>query len=297
MKIRKAIIPIAGLGTRFLPAVKAQPKAMLTIVDKPIVQYIVEEVVASGIEEIIFVTDQMKRAVEDHFDRNAELEQRLVSKGKTKELEMMHHINNMAKFAFVRQQVPLGDGHAILSALPFIDEDEAVLVLYGDDIIDSEVPAAAQLMEVHEQTGGAVAALLNVPREETEKYGVASGKMISEKVMEISGYVEKPKAEEAPSTLVGVGRYLVTPDILKILKTIEPAKDGEIRLADAFQAYCAQGNKMYGRVVDGERYDCGNKLGFMAAGIHYGLKHQEVNKNGEFEKLLRGFCDKTAKNA
>lgn len=276
MRISKAIIPVAGMGTRFLPATKAQPKEMLPVVDKPVIQYIVEEAVAAGIEEIIFVTAMGKRALEDHFDRNFELEYRLEQKKKFKELETIEAIGKLAKFAFVRQQKPLGDGHAILSAAPFVGKDEAVAVLFGDDIIDGTVPAIGQLIETYNRQNGPVIALQEVPHESVSSYGVIDGKNIGDREWSISTFVEKPKVEEAPSDLAVVGRYIITPEILSILESQTPGKDGEIRLADAFVTYLAQGGKMFGNQFAGDRYDCGNKLQFIIAQIQMGMKHPEV---------------------
>ena len=278
MKITKAIIPVAGMGTRFLPATKAQPKEMLPVVDKPVIQYIVEEAVAAGIEEIIFVTAMGKQALENHFDRNFELEYRLEQKKKFKELESIMDIGKLAKFAFVRQQKPLGDGHAILAAAPFVGEDEAVAVLFGDDIIDGAAPAIGQLIKTFEEQNGPVIALQEVPRESVSSYGVIAGKQMTDREWSINTFVEKPKVEEAPSNLAVVGRYVITPEILRLLETQEPGKDGEIRLADAFTTFLAQGGKMYGNQFVGDRYDCGNKLQFIIAQIQLGLKHTEVEK-------------------
>lgn len=264
------------MGTRFLPATKAQPKEMLPVVDKPVIQYIVEEAVAAGIEEIIFVTAMGKRALEDHFDRNFELEYRLEQKKKFKELEAIESIGRLAKFAFVRQQKPLGDGHAILAAAPFVGKDEAVAVLFGDDIIDGKQPAIGQLIDTFHAHQGPVIALQAIPREKVSSYGVISGAQLSEHEWDISTFVEKPRVEEAPSNLAVVGRYVITPEILRILESQEPGKDGEIRLADAFATYLKEGKKMYGCQFTGDRYDCGNKLQFILAQIQLGLKHPEV---------------------
>lgn len=276
MKIRKAIIPVAGMGTRFLPATKAQPKEMLPVVDKPVIQYIVEEAVAAGIEEIIFVTAMGKRAIEDHFDRNFELEYRLEQKNKTKELEEIQKVGKLAKFAFVRQNAPKGDGHAVLCAAPFVGIDEPVAVLFGDDIITHKIPAIGQLMKVYEKYGDPVCAIQEVPHDDVSRYGVIGGIETGKNTWEIKNFVEKPKKEEAPSDLAVVGRYIVTPDILNRLLTQEPGKDGEIRLADAFAGHLADGKAMYGCKFEGRRYDCGNKLQFIIAQIELGLTHSEV---------------------
>ncbi len=277
--IRKAIIPVAGMGTRFLPAAKAQPKEMLAVVDKPVIQYIVEEAAASGIEEIIFVTAIGKRAIEDHFDRNFELEYRLEQKKKEKELEEIKKIGKIAKLALVRQNKPLGDGHAVLSAIPFIDAHEPVAVLFGDDIIAGKKPALKQLMDVYEKYQDPVIALQEVPKKQVSSYGVIGGKKISERVWEINRFVEKPTIAEAPSNLIVIGRYILTPEVISILETQTPGKDGEIRLADAFVTYLSRKRALYGCVFEGTRYDCGNKLGFLKAQIELGLTHAEIGKD------------------
>lgn len=288
MKIRKAIIPVAGMGTRFLPASKAQPKEMLAVVDKPIIQYIVEEAVASGIEEIIFVTSIGKRAIEDHFDRNFELEHRLKQKKKTKELEEISKIGKLAKFAFVRQNKPLGDGHAVLSALPFIDPNEPVAVLFGDDIIDGKVPALKQLMDVYDKYGDPVISLHRVPKAMVPSFGVVDGKSLDKNTWAISRFVEKPPLKEAPSDLVVIGRYILTPEVLTTLVKTKPGKDGEIRLAGAFETMLKKNKALYGCIFDGTWYNCGNKLGFLMAQVELGLKHPDVGN--DFKKYLKTIC-------
>lgn len=263
------------MGTRFLPATKAQPKEMLPVVDKPVIQYIVEEAVSAGIEEIIFVTAIGKRAIEDHFDRNFELEYRLRQKQKDKEIREISDLNKLANFAFVRQKEPLGDGHAVLAAVPFINANEPVAVLFGDDIIEGRKPAIAQLMEVFRKRSAPVVGIQEVPKREISKYGVISGKKINNYTWGIEGFVEKPLPREAPSNLAAVGRYVITPKILEILKKEKPGRDGEIRLADAFTTYLKK-ESMYGCKFSGQRYDCGNKLQFTIAQIELGLKHPEI---------------------
>ena len=279
MKIRKAIIPVAGMGTRFLPATKAQPKEMLAVVDKPIIQYIVEEAVDSGIEEIIFVTAIGKRAIEDHFDRNFELEYRLEQKKKNRPLEEVKKIGKLAKFAFVRQAKPLGDGHAILSALPFIDQHEPVAVLFGDDIIDGKKPALKQLIDVYEKFEEPVVALDKVPKKMVSSFGVIDGTEVKKDVWEISRFVEKPPVDKAPSNLIAIGRYVITPAIYQLLINQTPGKDGEIRLANAFDTYLKTGGKMHGCDFNGTWYNCGSKLGFLKAQIELGLKHEDIGKD------------------
>jgi len=288
MQVRKAIIPVAGMGTRFLPATKAQPKEMLSVVDKPVIQYVVEEAVASGIEEIIFVTSNGKRAIEDHFDRNFELETRLKQKGKKKSLDELKKITGLAKFAFVRQQAPLGDGHAILAALPFVNSNEPVAVLFGDDIFDAKLPVTAQLVATYEKYHDPIIALYDVGKQSVSSYGIARGSMIKKNVMELDGFVEKPAIGKAPSSLAAVGRYIITPEIMELLKTQKPGKDGEIRLADAFITYLSKKGLIYGRIADGTRYDCGNKQQYLMANVAYGIKHPQFGRSlkRQLKKLL-----------
>ncbi len=285
MKIRKAIIPVAGMGTRFLPAAKAQPKEMLAVVDKPIIQYIVEEAVESGIEEIIFVTAVGKRAIEDHFDRNFELEYRLEQKGKLKELKTISEIGKLAKFAFVRQSKPLGDGHAVLTALPFLDIHEPVAVLFGDDIIESKTPALQQLIDVYEKYNDSVVALQKVPKKIVSQFGVIDGKKLSKTAWEIHRFVEKPTTEEAPSDLIAIGRYILTPSIYTLLEKQKPGKDGEIRLAGAFDTLLKDNGVLYGCHFEGTWHNCGNKFGFVKAQIELGLKHPDVGP--ELKRYLK----------
>lgn len=285
MSIRKAIIPVAGLGTRFLPATKAQPKEMLPVVDKPVIQYIVESAVEAGIKEIIFVTALGKQAIEDHFDRNFELEYRLEQKGKLDELRDIQAIGKLAKFAFVRQAKPLGDGHALLSAEPFVDPNETVAVLFGDGIIRSEKSSLKQLVEAYDELKEPIVGLVEMPEEDLSRFGVMGGEKISDKTYKVSEFVEKPDPGEAPSNLIAPGQYIITKEILDILKTQEPGKGGEIRLADAFATYLQKGKTLYGQVIDGKMYDCGNKLEFLKAQIEIGLEHEEVGPG------LRAYLD------
>lgn len=275
MKIRKAILPVAGFGTRFLPATKAQPKEMLPVVDKPVVQYLVEEAVASGIEEIVFVTGRGKRAIEDHFDISYELESTLVEKNKTELLKEVQKLPGMAKFSYVRQSLPLGDGHAILQAYHIIGNEPA-LVLFGDCIYDSKVPASRQLIETYEKYGDSVIGLSEVPREEVSKFGVIDGIKVDDKNMEVKKMVEKPKPEDAPSNLVAVGKYIITPEVFETLSNMSHGKSGEIRLADAFDLMLEKNRPIYGRILDGEWLDTGDKFNFVKATIHLGMKHPEI---------------------
>jgi UTP--glucose-1-phosphate uridylyltransferase len=285
MKIRKAILPVAGFGTRFLPATKAQPKEMLPIVDKPVVQYLVEEAVASGIEEIIFITGRGKRAIEDHFDTSYELEETLVEKNKQDLLKEVQKIPTLAKFTYVRQPLPLGDGHAILQAAHLVN-NEPVLVIFGDCIYDSEIPASKQLIETYEKYGDSVIGLSEVPKKEVSKFGVVEGVHLDEKNLEIKKIVEKPKPEEAPSNLVAVGKYIITPEVFETLRNMSHGKSGEIRLADAFDIMLENNRPIYGRILDGKWLDTGDKLNFIKATIHLGLKHPEIKEK------LKEYIDK-----
>ncbi len=276
-KVKKAIFPVAGFGTRFLPATKAQPKEMLPVVDKPVVQYLVEEAVASGIEEIIFVTGRGKRAIEDHFDVSYELETTLVEKNKHDLLEVVKNISGLAKFSYVRQPIPLGDGHALLQAAHLVDDDESVLVIFGDCLYDSTVPASRQLIEAYEQYHAPIIGLSEVAAEDVSKFGVIGGEQENERDWKITHMVEKPKPEDAPSRAVAVGKYIITRDVFETLASMGADQSGEVRLADAFGAMLGNGMPMYGRMLEGEWLDTGDKFGFLRATIHYGLKHPEVN--------------------
>jgi UTP--glucose-1-phosphate uridylyltransferase len=283
MNVKKAVFPVAGLGTRFLPATKASPKEMLPLIDKPLVQYVVEEAVASGIEQILFVTGRGKRAIEDHFDISFELESLLREKGKNDTLREVHQIAEMIKFFYVRQKQALGLGHAILCAKDFIGS-EPFAVLLGDDIIDGKKPCLAQLMEVFRDHQGAVLALEKVPLENISAYGCVNANEISDNTYEILDMVEKPKREEAPSDLAIIGRYILTPDIFPILEDQLPGKGGEIQLTDALCKLLSE-QPVFGCKFIGTRYDCGDKLGFLKATVDMALKRDELK--GEFEKFLR----------
>ena len=286
-KIKKAILPVAGFGTRFLPATKSQPKEMLPVVDKPVIQYLVEEAVASGIEEIIFVTGRGKRAIEDHFDVSYELEDTLVEKNKHDLLAAVQKISGLAKFSYVRQPMPLGDGHAILQAAHIVG-DEPVLVLFGDCLYDSEAPASKQLIETYEKYGDSVIGLSHVAKEEVSKFGVIEGVKLDETNYEIKNIVEKPKPEETDSNLVAVGKYIITPEVMEILRTMKTGKSGEIRLADAFEIMLANDRPIYGKDLEGEWLDTGDKFNFIKASIKLGLKHPEIGeKLAKFLKELK----------
>jgi len=284
MQIKKAILPVAGFGTRFLPATKAQPKEMLPIVDKPVIQYLVEEAVASGIEEIIFVTGRGKRAIEDHFDVSYELEETLVEKNKHELLGAVQKISNMAKFSYVRQPMPLGDGHAILQAQHLIG-DEPVLILFGDCLYDSEVPASKQLIDAYEKYNDSVIGMASIPSDEVSKFGVIEGIKLDENNFEIKKIVEKPDPKDTDSTLVAVGKYIITPEVMEVLKNMKHGKSGEIRLADAFEIMLQNNRPLYGRKLEGEWLDTGDKLNFIKASIKLGLKHPEIGE--KLKKFLK----------
>ncbi|MCA9387709.1 MAG: UTP--glucose-1-phosphate uridylyltransferase GalU [Candidatus Andersenbacteria bacterium] len=272
--IHKAVIPVAGFGTRFLPATKAMPKEMLPVVDKPVIQYIVEEAVDSGIDEVVLVTGSSKRAIEDHFDSNFELEYRLQEKKKLEALEEVRAITNMANFSYVRQPTPLGDGHAILSAQNIV-EREPFAVLFGDDIIDSETPVLKEMIAVYEKYNAPVILVEDVPKEMVGKYGIVEGTQVEEGVTKAERFVEKPEPGETDSTLGVIGHYIVTPDLFEVLKSAPPGKDNEIRLADAFIKYLEAGNEVYTMTHTGTRFDCGNKLEYLKANIHYAMKSED----------------------
>ncbi len=277
--IRKAILPVAGFGTRFLPATKAQPKEMLPVVDKPVVQYLVEEAVASGIEEIIFVTGRGKRAIEDHFDVSYELEETLVEKNKHDLLEAVQKISGLARFSYVRQPIPRGDGDALLQAAHLVDDDEAVLVIFGDCIYDSEIPAAKQLIDAYEQYGTTIVGLAEVERSEVSKFGVIDGERLNGgQDWKISRFVEKPKEEDAPSSVVAPGKYVLTYDVFRTLESMTEWKSGECRLADAFDKMLENGQSLHGRVLKGSWLDTGDKFNFLKATIQLGLKHPEIGE-------------------
>ncbi|MCL2760681.1 MAG: UTP--glucose-1-phosphate uridylyltransferase GalU [Desulfuromonadales bacterium] len=281
--VKKAVFPVAGLGTRFLPATKASPKEMLPLIDKPLVQYVVEEAMASGIEQVLFVTGRGKHTLEDHFDVAFELEALLSGKGKDTELCQVREISNMVRIFYVRQKQALGLGHAILCAKDFVG-DEPFAVLLGDDIIDGETPCLSQLMNVYNKYGSTVLGLEHVPMENISSYGCVSGEEISDSVFKVTNLVEKPKKEDAPSDLAIIGRYILTPDIFPILAKQSPGKGGEIQLTDAILEL-SKTDAVYGCKFEGIRHDCGDKLGFLKATVDIALKREEFGK--DFEKYLR----------
>jgi UTP--glucose-1-phosphate uridylyltransferase len=283
MQVKKAVFPVAGLGTRFLPATKSSPKEMLPLIDKPLVHYVVEEAVASGIEQILFVTGRGKRALEDYFDIAFELEAILYNKGKDAELAQVRKIAEMVKIFYVRQKEAMGLGHAILCAREFVG-DEPFAVLLGDDIIDAERPCLSQLLDVYRQYQGTVLALEQVPMENISAYGCVKANRISERAFEVVDMVEKPKREDAPSDLAIIGRYVLTPDIFPILEKQEPGKGGEIQLTDALCKLLSE-KAVYGCHFEGIRHDCGDKFGFLMATVDMALKREEFN--GKFKSFLK----------
>jgi len=266
-RVRKAVIPAAGFGTRFLPATKAQPKEMLPIVDKPVIQYIVEEAVASGIEQIVIITGQSKRSIEDHFDYPFELAHRLRSQRKEEELREVERISELANFVYVRQQQPLGNGHAVLVAKDVIG-DEPFAVLWGDDLVDAEVPCLRQFIRVYERYGASVMGVMKVPMESISKYGVIAAKPVGERAHEVLDLVEKPSQESAPSDLAAVHGFVLTPQIFDAIKLLMASQ------------------KVYALEFEGKRYDAGNKLEFLQATVDFALKRPDLAD--DFRSYLKG---------
>ncbi len=289
MRIRKAVIPAAGFGTRFLPATKAMPKEMLPIIDKPIIQYVVEEAVESGIEDIVIITGALKRAIEDHFDApNAELLNALEANGKHKLVEEICQISEMANFIYMRQKGPYGNGIPILTAEPVID-NEMFAVLWGDEFIYSKPPRLAQMIKVHEEYGGAVISAVCIEnKEDLSRYGIAKVSKVKNNVFKIEEIVEKPKPDEAPSNLATHGAYILPPEIFSILKSQKPNKDGEIYLPEAIDSLIKTGYPVYAcEIKDGKYYDTGNKLEYVKAVIDFALRHPDMEKEiKEYMKKL-----------
>lgn len=277
MKVKKAIIPAAGLGTRFLPATKAQPKEMLPIVDKPTIQYIIEEAVASGIEEILIITGRNKKCIEDHFDKSIELELELQKSGKSDLLELVRNISDMVDIHFIRQKEPKGLGHAIHCAKTFVG-NEPFAVLLGDDVVDSRKPCLKQLIDCYDEYKTTILGVQQVPEENVPKYGIVNGIHIEDRVYKVKDLVEKPSLEEAPSNIAILGRYIITPEIFNILEKTEPGKNGEIQLTDALKVLISK-EAMYAYNFDGKRYDVGDKLGFLEATIEFALKKEDLRDN------------------
>ncbi|NLZ73473.1 MAG: UTP--glucose-1-phosphate uridylyltransferase GalU [Bacteroidales bacterium] len=292
MKIRKAIIPAAGLGTRFLPATKAQPTEMLPIVDKPTIQYIVEEAVHSGIEDIIIVTGRSKRSIEDHFDKSIELELELEKKGKDDLLGLVRQASDLANIHYIRQKEPKGLGHAILTAKNFIG-DEPFAVLLGDDIIVSEKPCLKQMIEVFNEYKTSILGVQKVPNEDVDKYGIIKAKHIEDRVYKVTDMVEKPSKEKAPSNIAILGRYIITPRIFDYLETQEAGAGGEIQLTDALKNLSEE-EAMYAYNFIGKRYDVGNKMGFLQATVEFALNRDDLND--EFMAYLHSILGQDFKN-
>ena len=287
-KVRKAVFPAAGLGTRFLPATKAQPKEMLPLVDKPLIQYGVEEAMHSGIQNIIIVTGRGKTAIEDHFDVSFELEQTLEAKGKKDLLKTVRDVSDMIDVSYVRQKEALGLGHAVLRAKELVGNEPFAVVL-SDDVIDSEIPAIRQLLDVYEFYGASVIALMEVPGDAISAYGAVDADPVAhnsgkDRLFRIHNMVEKPKPSEAPSNLAIIGRYVLTPDVFTSIEAIEPGSGGEIQLTDALK-HLARNRPIYGYRFEGTRYDAGDKLGFLKATVEFALRRYDLG--GPFREYLK----------
>lgn len=288
--VKKAVIPAAGLGTRFLPATKAQPKEMLPIVDKPTLQYIIEEAVASGVEEILIITGRNKKSIEDHFDKSVELELELENKGKTDLLEIVRGISNMVNIHYIRQKEPKGLGDAIYCARYFIG-DEPFAIMLGDDMVDNGQgpPCLKQLIDAYEANNASILGVQEVDKENTDKYGIIDGQKLSDNIYKVKALVEKPDPDQAPSNVAILGRYIITPQIFDILGQIPPGKNGEIQLTDALEILKDK-EDMYAYVFEGRRYDLGDKLGFLQATVDAALKKPELRD--EFLRYLNQVCEK-----
>lgn len=287
MKIKKAIIPAAGLGTRFLPATKAQPKEMLPIVDKPTIQYIVEEAVQSGIEDILIITGRNKRAIEDHFDKSVELELELKKKNKENLLNLVEDITNMVDIHYIRQKEPKGLGHAIYCARAFVG-NEPFAVLLGDDIVDAKVPVLKQMIEQYERYNCSIIGVQEVPKDDVDKYGIVDSSPIENRLYKVNNLVEKPKKENAPSNIAILGRYIITPRIFEILENTKPGAGGEIQLTDALRNLLNY-EAIYAYNFEGKRYDVGDKLGYLMATVEYALKRDDLK--GPFAEYLMGLIE------
>ena len=274
MKVRKAVIPAAGLGTRFLPATKSQPKEMLPIVDKPTIQYIIEEAAAAGVEDIIVVTGRNKRSIEDHFDRSIELELELERTGKEQLLQMVKSIPEIANIHFIRQKQPLGLGHAVLTASHFIG-DEPFAVLLGDDVVLARKPVLQQMVDVFNEYKTSIVGVQEVSAEVVHKYGIVDCKPVDDDIFKVKDLVEKPAREAAPSRIAILGRYILTPSIFSYLETQTPGAGGEIQLTDGLKRL-AQDEAMYAYIFKGHRYDVGTKIGFLQANIEFALRNPEI---------------------
>lgn len=282
-KIRKVIIPAAGLGTRFLPATKAQPKEMLPIVDKPTLQYIIEEAVDSGIEEILIITGKNKKSIEDHFDKSVELELELERTGKKDLLQTVKNISNLSNIYYIRQKEPRGLGDAIYCAKSFIG-NEPFAVMLGDDIVDSKVPCLKQIIDIYNEYRTTVLGVQKVNEQEVDKYGIISAKHIEDRVYKVKDLIEKPEIDKAPSNIAILGRYIITPEIFSVLESLPPGKDGEVQLTDALKLLSKR-EAMYAYIFEGKRYDVGDKLGFLEATIDFALKKTDIKD--DFIKYLK----------
>ncbi|MCR8657101.1 UTP--glucose-1-phosphate uridylyltransferase GalU [Paenibacillus endoradicis] len=291
MKVRKAIIPAAGLGTRFLPATKAQPKEMLPIVDKPTLQFIIEEAVASGIDEILIITGRNKKSIEDHFDKSIELELELEAKGKLDLLEEVRQISNMVNIHYIRQKEPKGLGHAIYCAKSFIG-NEPFAVLLGDDIVHSDVPCLQQLIDVYEYYNNTVLGVQQVKESDVHKYGIVNGKKIDNRIYSVDDLVEKPATENAPSNVAILGRYIIMPSIFGILENTSPGANGEIQLTDALNQL-ARNEAVYAYEFEGRRYDVGDKQGFLEATVEFALRRPQLRE--PFLEYLQGIVQQNVK--
>jgi UTP--glucose-1-phosphate uridylyltransferase len=293
-KVRKAVIPVAGFGTRFLPATKSTPKEMMPLIDKPIIHYIVEEAVKSGIETIIFVTGRHKRAIEDYFDYYPELEQVLIKNGKEKEIEMLRQISNMAEFVYIRQKQQLGLGHAVLTAANLVG-DEPFAVLLGDEIIkNDEKPGIKQLIDIYYQFGKSVIGTMEVSKEDVSKYGIVAGKEVVNGIKLVESLIEKPSVEEAPSTTAIIGRYVLTPNIFDALKETPIGRGGEIQLTDGLSKL-REKEVIYAKDIEGIRHDTGNKLGYIEAIIDFALDRKDLKD--EVFKMIKEKCKEMEKDS
>jgi len=283
-KVTKAIFPVAGFGTRFLPATKAQPKEMLPVVDKPVIQYLVEDAARAGIKDVIFVTGRGKRAIEDHFDFSFELDKTLVEKNKMDLVKTVRRIAELARFSYVRQSMPLGDGHAIACASHMVN-DEPVLIVFGDTLYDAPLSPTQQVIDAYNKYQAPIIGLAQVARSEVSKFGVADVESMENGVYKIKNFVEKPTIDEAPSDLVAVGIYIITPRVLEVLSSMANGKSGEIRLADAFGLMLEAGENIYGLKLEGDWLDTGTKFGLLKANIALGLKNEEIG--GDLRSFLK----------
>jgi UTP--glucose-1-phosphate uridylyltransferase len=291
-KITKAIFPVAGLGTRFLPATKASPKEMLPIVDKPLIQYAVEEAAAAGITEMIFITGRGKRTIEDHFDKAYELEAELLLKGKHKVLaEVRNMLPANVRYVYVRQPEALGLGHAVLCAQHLVG-DEPFAVILADDLIDAKTPVMKQMVDLYSKKKASILGVMNVPREQTSQYGIVDAKKMEKNVSKLSGIVEKPKPEDAPSTLSVVGRYVLTAQVFKELEKIKAGAGKEIQLTDGIAALLKK-ESVFAYEFEGTRYDCGSKLGYLKATVALGMKHDEVGADFADHLAAQSFAKST----